>query len=155
MPQKKQRVDTKNAGIVKRGNYASTLNSITAAGFCPFCEEHLSKHHRRPLIHKSKHWLVTENTWPYEGSRFHFLFITRSHIEATEDMPPAMWANLQKLYRKLVKANNIKGATLMIRSGETRFTGASVNHLHAHLVTGSPRTTRAKPIKALIGFKKI
>jgi diadenosine tetraphosphate (Ap4A) HIT family hydrolase len=150
---KKRHVDRKNAAVLKRSDYTQTLDAITAGGFCPFCEEHLFKHHRRPLIYKSKYWLVTENTWPYKGSRFHFLFITRTHIETTEGMPSAMWADLQKLYRKLVRANGIEGATLMIRSGNTKFTGASVNHLHAHLVAGSPRTKKAKPIKALIGFE--
>ena len=53
------------------------------------------------------------------------------NIEATEDMSAPMWSDLQKLYRKIIAENNIKGATLMIRSGATKFTGASVNHLHA------------------------
>lgn len=151
---KKQRVDTKNALVVKRNEYVKTLEEIVSGGFCPFCEEHLFKHHRRPLLYKSTYWLVTENSWPYEGSRFHILFIARPHIETTEDMSPAMWADLQKLYRKLVKEKKMKGATLMIRSGDTRTTGASVNHLHAHLIVGGPRKKNAKPIKALVGFEK-
>ncbi len=65
-----------------------------------------------------------------------------------------MWVDLQKLYRKLIRKNKITGATLMIRSGETQITGASVNHLHAHLIVGSFRTKKTKPIKALVGFKK-
>ena len=151
---KKQHVDTKNAKVVKRNDYADTLDSIVAGGFCPFCEEHFFKHHRRPLIYKSEHWLVTENSWPYKGSRFHILFIARKHIETTEDMSSAMWTDLQRQYRKLVKEKNMKGATLVIRSGDTKITGASVNHLHAHLVVGSSRTKNVKPIKALVGFKK-
>jgi len=154
MAPQKQRVDARNATIVKRSDYAQTLDAIIAGGFCPFCEEHLFKHHRQPLEHKNKHWLVTKNSWPYEGSRYHFLFISRAHIEATEDLSPMMWADLQKLYRKVVREKNIKGATLLLRSGETRFTGASVNHLHAHLITGSPRTKKTEPIKAVVGFKK-
>lgn len=151
---RKKQVDAKNAEVVKRSDYIHTLNTIVAGGFCPFCEEHLFKHHRQPLLYKSKHWLVTKNSWPYKGSRFHILFIARKHVEKTEDAPPAAWADLQKLYRKLVKEKKIKGATLMIRSGDTKFTGASVNHLHAHLVVGSPRTKNTKPIKALVGFEK-
>jgi diadenosine tetraphosphate (Ap4A) HIT family hydrolase len=154
MALKKRHVDAKNALVVKRSDYTQTLDAIIAGGFCPFCEKHLFKHHRRPVIYKSKYWLVTENSWPYKGSRFHFLFITRTHIETTESMSPAMWADLQKLYRKLVRANGIEGATLMIRSGDTKFTGASVNHLHAHLVSGSPRTKKTTPIKTLVGFGK-
>jgi diadenosine tetraphosphate (Ap4A) HIT family hydrolase len=154
MAEKKRRVDTRNALVVKRDEYVRVLDAIIAGGFCPFCEKNLFKHHREPLLYKSKYWLVTKNSWPYAGSRFHFLFITRAHIEKTEDMPPLVWADLQKLYRKLVQEHGIKGATLMIRSGDTKNTGASVNHLHAHVIVGSPRTKNTAPIKALVGFKK-
>lgn len=154
MPSCKLHVDTKNASVVKRNDYIKTLDAIITGGFCPFCEKHLLKHHKQPILHKSKYWLVTKNSWPYKGSQFHFLFITRQHIEKTESMSSAMWSELHQLYRKLVKKYKLKGATLMIRSGDTKFTGASVNHLHAHLITGIPRTKNTKSIKALVGFKK-
>lgn len=154
MSTKKQQVNIENATVVKRSDYTNTLNAILDGGFCPFCEEHLFKHHIKPLVYKSRHWLVTENAWPYAGVTFHFLFITRKHVEAIEDVSSAVWNDLHALYRKLVKQKRLVGATLMIRSGDTKITGASVNHLHAHLVTGAKRTKTARPIKALIGFKR-
>lgn len=152
MEEKKQ-VDIGNALVVPRGDYSQTLEAIIAGGFCPFCEEHLFRHHHK-LVHCYDHWLVTENSWPYEGSRFHFLFIARTHVEKTEDLSSEAWAQLHELYRQLVKKERLEGATLFIRSGNMRITGASVNHLHAHLVVGSPRTEGAKPMTALIGFKQ-
>ena len=149
-----RQVDARNAEVVKRTDYVRTLSSIVAGGFCPFCEEHLFKHHRRPLIYKSQHWLVTENAWPYEGSQFHFLFIARAHVEKTEDLSLAMWTGLHKLYCKLVKRYRFKGTALLMRSGDTKTTGATVNHLHAQLIVGSRRTKKTEPIKALVGFKK-
>lgn len=154
MPRKKKQVDTENAAVVRRGDYAKILKEIMDGGFCPFCEEHLFKHHRRPLLLRSKYWIVTENAWPYSGSRFHFLFIARLHVEATENVSPIMWADLQKAYRTLIKKNKMDGATLMIRSGNTKITGASVSHLHANLIAGVNRTQNTKPIKALVSFKK-
>lgn len=154
MQTKKVRVDTENAVVTKRGEYVKALNVIVAGGFCPFCEEHLFKYHHKPIIYSAQHWLVTENAWPYKGSRLHFLFITRTHIEKTEDIHPAGWLELYKLYKKLVRRNRLAGATLMLRSGDTKITGASVNHLHAHLVIGAKRTKKTKPIKALVGFKR-
>lgn len=154
MAPKKRRVDPGNALVVKRSDYVRTLNAIIAGGFCPFCEEHLFKHHKRPLIYKSKHWLVTENAWPYEGAQFHFLFIARTHTEKTESLSTLMWTDFHKLYKKLVKRYGFDGATLMMRSGNMKITGATVNHLHAQLIVGSPRTKKTSPIKALVGFKK-
>ena len=154
MPKKKKQVDVENAGIVPRDDYEQVLRDIIAAGFCPFCEEHFFKHHRKPIEVVTKHWLVTENTWPYKGSRFHFLFIARTHVEKTEGLSPAAWADLQTQYRALVKRYRIKGATLFIRSGDMEMTGATVTHIHAHLVGGGRRTKNPKPIKALIGFEQ-
>lgn len=154
MTSNKQRVDIKNSGVVKREDYTNTLETIAKGGFCPFCESHLHKHHKLPFIYKSKYWLVTKNAWPYKGARAHFLLITREHIEAIEDLKPLAWSDLQKIYKKLVRENNFKGSTLLFRSGDTKITGASVNHLHAHLIVGTPRTKNTKPIKALVGFKK-
>lgn len=151
---KKNQVDPQNALIVKRTTYTNTLNAIIAGGFCPFCEKHLFKHHTKPVLFKNASWLVTENAWPYAGAKHHFLFITRTHVEKTEDLSATAWADLHKLYRQLAKNYAFKGASLMMRSGDTRFTGASVNHLHAHLIIGSPRSKTTEPIKALIAFKK-
>ncbi len=154
MSLKEQRVDAKNAEIIRRSDYLNTLNAIIAEGFCPFCEEHLFKHHRRPIIFRNKHWLVTENSWPYKGSRYHFLFIVRTHIEKSESMSPPMWADFHKLYRKIVRRYKLSGATLMMRSGDMKLTGATVGHLHAQLIVGISRTKKTKPIKALVAFKK-
>lgn len=152
--EKKPQVNVENAKVMPRDDYIQTLNAIIAGGFCPFCEEHLLKHHLKPILFKSRYWLVTENSWPYKGSRFHFLFIARSHIEKTENLSLLMWVELQRLYRALIKEKKIGGATLMIRSGATEITGASVNHLHAHLIVGGLRTKNAKPIKAPVGFEE-
>jgi ATP adenylyltransferase len=154
MARAKQQVDTRNALVVKRKEYIETLNAIGAGGFCPFCEEHLFKHHREPLIFKSAYWLVTKNSWPYEGSRYHFLFIARTHIESTEKMPSAMWVDLHRMYQKLIKKYQLKGASLVMRSGDTKMTGASVNHLHAHVVVGTLRTKKSEPIRALVAFRR-
>ena len=151
---KKQQVDTKNATIVKRGNYAHILKKIIADGLCPFCEKHLSTYHTEPILYRSKYWLITKNAWPYEGTKFHFLCIAIPHIEATEHIPSLMWGDLLKLYGKLVKEHAIKGATLVLRSGDTTYTGASVNHLHGHIISGSKRTRNSRKIEALVGFKK-
>lgn len=150
----RKQVDPGNALIVERNNYSETLNQIIASGFCPFCKEHLFKHHTQPLIFESHHWFVTRNAWPYEGTRFHFLFIARAHIEKAEDLSPTMWSDFLKLYQKLITRHQIKGATLLMRSGNTAVTGATVSHLHAQLIVGRPRTKLTEPIKALVGFKK-
>jgi diadenosine tetraphosphate (Ap4A) HIT family hydrolase len=150
----KKQVDVGNAEVVPRDDYVQTLEEIVAGGFCPFCEVHLLKHHRKPILYRTAHWLVTENSWPYEGTEFHILFIAIRHIERVRDLSPMEWLDLKDLHRRFEEESGIKGSTFFIRQGDTSITGASVNHLHAHLVVGAPRTAHSKPIKALVGFKK-
>jgi ATP adenylyltransferase len=154
MKQRLKQVDPDNARLASRANYGDTLDSIVAAGFCPFCEEHLFKHHKRPVLMKNRYWLATENAWPYEGAGVHILFIARCHVETTGELSPAMWLGLHALYKKIVAQYQLRGETLLMRSGDTQLTGATVNHLHAQLVAGGPRTPAAEPILTVVGFKK-
>ena len=64
------------------------------------------------------------------------------------------WESLGSAYRRLVKEHRIEGATLILRTGKTDFTGASVAHLHAQLISGSRREADSELIRALVGFKE-
>jgi diadenosine tetraphosphate (Ap4A) HIT family hydrolase len=147
-------VDVQNARTRARGDYAAALAEIAAEGLCPFCEEHLVRYHKKPVLFRDAHWLVTENAWPYDGARHQFLVIARRHVERAEDLPPAAWEALGAAYRRLVGDYALAGATLFLRSGLTDFTGASVAHLHAQVISGARRRPHREPIRALVAFKQ-
>jgi diadenosine tetraphosphate (Ap4A) HIT family hydrolase len=146
-------VDASNAGITPRAGYGEVLATIIKEGRCPFCEENLSAHHTEPVLFRNKSWIVTKNAWPYEGSKHHFLLIAREHVENADKASLETWKDLGSAYRKLCKTYALPGATLLMRSGNTRYTGASVQHLHAQVIAGFPRKTDSKPITALAGFQ--
>ena len=150
----KKRVDIRNAEIVRRDEYVNVLKKITEEGMCPFCEEHLMKHHPNPIIFKGNHWLVTKNGWPYEGTRYHFLLILRKHVESTEKISASAWLELQKHLKKLQKKYSFVGGTFFIRSGDVEYTGATVRHLHANIIVGKKRNKATEAIRAVVGFKK-
>ncbi len=152
-PPLRPQVDVGNSQVVPRTDYTKVLEEIVAQGFCPFCEEHLLKHHRKPILFRTESWLVTENSWPYEGTRHHFLCIALAHVEKIEDSP-SLLADLQQAYAKIITNYCLDGATLMIRSGNTHVTGASVTHLHAHIIVGGERTEKTEPLRAVVGYKK-
>ena len=85
-----RRVDVQNASTRARGEYAQALAKIEESGICPFCEEHLPKHHGKPILFSNAHWIVTENAWPYEGTRHQFVLVARDHIESAEALPPGI-----------------------------------------------------------------
>jgi ATP adenylyltransferase len=145
-------VDPANAGVVPRGDYGNILQQIVDEGHCPFCREHLQKHHTKPILFENEHWLVTENFKPYTGLRHHFLLIVQRHIERIEDLSTAEEHDFFERYRALAQTYGFAGASIQWRSGLTALTGASVKHLHAHILVGQPRTERSIPITGLVGF---
>jgi diadenosine tetraphosphate (Ap4A) HIT family hydrolase len=144
-------VDPEN-GLGREG-YLEVLNKIVENGFCPFCEEHLFKHHPNPVIFQNKHWTVTTNAWPYVGTTHHFILICRTHIERAENTTGYIWKSLGDAYKYLCKKYTLTGATLLMRSGDTQITGASVRHLHAQVIVGGKREPDTLPITAVVGFQ--
>lgn len=124
------------------------MKKIAEGGFCPFCPEHMQKHHTPPILKTGEHWYVTPNMYPYENTSHHFLFITNLHITDSKELTPAMWGELQELIDWVLAENNIDCGTLVMRSGNMLKTGATVLHLHAQLIVGSDPD---KPVITRVG----
>ncbi len=59
----------------KSGDYKDTLESIIKTDKCPFCPDNF-KYHKKPILRRYKGWCVTENSWPYVNSQYHFILIS-------------------------------------------------------------------------------
>ena len=130
-------VDAENSKARPTGEYSKVIDKIAKDGVCPFCPEHLSKYHKRPLEDKV-YWTVTDNMYPYKPSKHHRLIIHRKHITHIDQVAPAAWHELMEIFLKESADRKISGGTLVMRFGDTKFTGASVSHLHAHIVQSDP-----------------
>jgi diadenosine tetraphosphate (Ap4A) HIT family hydrolase len=149
-------VDVENAGGLPREGYTEVLEQIRDGGFCPFCEENLAKNHPKPVLFSNGGWLVTENNWPYPGSTHHLIIIARRHIEEMLDIDAAEWRGFRAALQWISEHYELSGFTFWMRSGDTRLTGATVNHLHAQVVVGSPKIgPESEPILAVVGFKPL
>ena len=130
------------------------MTQIEKDGVCPFCMEHFLKYHPKPILDENACWVVTENMSPYEGSVHHFLFVSKRHYTKPEEMNDEEKKALFDLIGLMVKKNNILGGSVVIRFGDTRFTGASVDHFHAHLVVGDTNDEEREGLRTKIGYKK-
>ena len=54
------------------------------------------------------------------------------------------WAN---------KKFKIPGASFIMRFGDHNYTGATITHLHAHIVSGHKQKKNSEAIRSSIGFK--
>ena len=130
----KKLVNTKNA---RRGVYEKVIEGIATRGVCPFCLEHLQIYHKKPMQERT-HWWITDNMYPYHPVRHHMLLIYKKHIEHIEELSPEAWNEFREILTELIKKRKIAGGAFVLRFGDTHFTGASVAHLHAHLVQSDP-----------------
>lgn len=143
-----EQVNSSNAN--RNPVYQKHLEDITRIGHCPFCPDALHKEHPNPIIDETDHWLLTENAYPYEGSAAHLLVIHREHVETVLDLEKDDFAELLAITGIAVARYRLKGATLLMRFGDTAMNGATVNHLHAQIVSG-PGTEGSQPVLARVG----
>ncbi len=116
-----------------RGEYEEVLGKIENQGQCPFCPENF-KYHKKPILKKIGSWFVTENSWPYKNSKYHFLLINTQHKELFEELNAKDWDSLRKLINWTIKNYKLEGGAIALRFGETDYTGATVCHIHAHII---------------------
>jgi diadenosine tetraphosphate (Ap4A) HIT family hydrolase len=143
-------VNTKNASLGRGDKYAGVIKEIADHGKCPFCPENLANHHKPPILHETDNWLLTDNMYPYAGSKQHLLIIHRAHIETIGEVDPEVWSELQIIIGFAQKLRDIRGAAFLMRFGETAYNGASVAHLHAQLISGSGEPD-ATPVITRVG----
>ena len=119
---------------------------------CPFCMKHFLKYHTKSIIKNGKYWLITENFQPYAGSKLHLLAVSKKHVQRLEELPSAAQNELFSLFFTELKKKKIKGGSFFMRFGDTNYTGGTVEHLHAQLVSGTKRAKNKKPIITYLGY---
>jgi diadenosine tetraphosphate (Ap4A) HIT family hydrolase len=110
------------------------MEELEAAGVCIFCPDYIASHHEHPVEFTGEHWFVTRNAYPYPGAAAHYLIIPHRHVTSFDELPDEAGAELWAIKRRL-KAQLAPLATATVeRSGDMRFNGGSVAHLHTHFV---------------------
>jgi len=117
------------------------MDELEAAGVCIFC----SKEHRAAVELSGKHWYVVKNDYPYEGTSAHYLIVPHAHVSSFDELPDEAGADLWAIKRELKDRLDPVALATVERSGDMRYNGGSVAHLHVHFValeTAPPRTVK-------------
>ncbi len=134
-----------------RPDYAAELESIKEAGICPFCPDNVKKYLSKIIYREGRHWLIADATYPYKNAKYHFILVHHAHIENASDISEEGWSELKEFVDWICGLKQIKGATLIMRFGDTNCTGASVTHLHASLVSGDGDQKDREPVLTRVG----
>jgi diadenosine tetraphosphate (Ap4A) HIT family hydrolase len=112
---------------------------LEARGICVFCPEHFADHHREPVEHAGDHWYLTRNDYPYAGTTAHYLIVPHRHVASFDELPDEAGAELWAMKRWLKDKLGPVAVATVERSGDMRFNGGSVAHLHTHFVALDPK----------------
>lgn len=110
------------------------MASLQERGICIFCPEHVAEHQAHPVEHTGEFWYITKNSYPYAGTVAHYLIVPLAHVTAFDELPDAAGAELWSLQRMLKDRFTPRATATVMRSGDMRYNGGSVAHLHVHFV---------------------
>lgn len=111
------------------------METIQNGNFCPFCPKYYDQSQLMPVIKQGRYWHIRANRWPYENTHVHLLIIHNEHAEKLGDVSPEAVQEFFELAQWIEKEYQITGGAIGLRFGDIRINGASVNHLHAHLIS--------------------
>lgn len=145
----KKFVNIKNA---KSKEYKKVIEEIAKTDKCPFCKENF-KYHKKPIYKKKNGWFLTNNTWPYKNAKYHLLILGDGHKENFSEINKKDFESISYLANWAIKKWKIKGGGFTMRFGNTNYTGATVSHIHFHIISPEiePKTKRAKIVNFPIG----
>lgn len=143
-----------NLSNARKEEQTTVMQKIMEDGVCPFCEEHFLTYHPKPIIFKTDNWIVTENAWPYDMTKNHILCVYRTHATHTNEIDTQGWSEIGEIMKRLETKKSLGYGTMLMRFGDTTHTGATVSHLHFHLVqpnTEDPSYIPEEGIRTRIG----
>jgi ATP adenylyltransferase len=114
------------------------MERLEAAGVCLFCPEELSRRPGAAEFLRTEHWTVMPNDFPYAGTSLHLLLLPRAHVGDMLDLSPAAQADFFAALDAARQHYGFGHYGLGVRNGDCRYTGATIVHLHAHVVVAPP-----------------
>lgn len=142
-----------NLGNARVKAQSEKMQKIIEHGVCPFCPKFLEKYHDHPIEKIGQYWAVTKNDYPYDGTTAHYLLIHKKHIEHASQITPAAWAELSTIFKWLTKKLKLPAGSFFMRFGDPDYTGASVTHLHAHILISQKNTKQTEALNVPLGYK--
>ncbi len=135
------------------------MEELAQTGECFLCEDVIARISEKykgvataPFYH-GNHWFIKDNDFPYEGSKLHLLIVPKRHVSKLEDLSPAEFLELQQMIMWVNTTYDVPGAALFIRYGETSYTGATLSHMHFHVMHGVEKQDGTEAILVKLGYK--
>jgi diadenosine tetraphosphate (Ap4A) HIT family hydrolase len=116
------------------GEQLAEMRRLDAAGICLFCPGHLED--VQEVVHRSAHWTVTPNRFPYPNTALHLLLVPHAHVTDLVDLPAPAQTDLFATLAWAKQTYDLTYYALGARCGDLPCTGATIKHLHLHVIVG-------------------
>jgi diadenosine tetraphosphate (Ap4A) HIT family hydrolase len=136
-----------NLDVARHEEQVKQMTDLMERGVCAFCRENIENEQKEPIEVETEHWVVKKNDYPYENTRLHLLLISKQHVSSVAQLPAEARHDFTDVISQLEQDRKLTSYTVGMRSGDMRFTGSSVEHLHAHLVVGDTDNPNHEPVR--------
>lgn len=123
------------------------MRSLEARGICLFCPEGLRQHGRQQVLWRTRHWVITPNEFPYQGTALHLLLVPQQHAHDLLDLPAGVQQDFWAALGLVRERYQLQHYGLGVRNGDCRFTGATIRHVHAHVMVAAPAEAGEGPVR--------
>jgi dihydrofolate reductase/diadenosine tetraphosphate (Ap4A) HIT family hydrolase len=141
-----------NAGLADQ---VRQMRQLEADGVCLFCPEHLAVDEGQPILHRTRHWTVTPNEFPYPNTRLHLILVPDEHVTDLVDLSDKAQREFWEVLRWVRDHNGLTFYGLVNRSGFCEFTGATIRHVHVHVVQGDVDDPGHQAVRAKLSSPRV
>jgi diadenosine tetraphosphate (Ap4A) HIT family hydrolase len=134
-------------GNVRTPEQLAEMRSLEARGVCLFCPGGLRRHERQQILFATRHWTVTPNAFPYAGTALHLLLVPHEHAADLLDLSGGAQQDFWAALGMVRDRYRLRYYGLGVRNGDCRFTGATIQHVHAHVLAGDVEAADAPPVR--------
>lgn len=116
------------------------MEDIANRDICFMCPEHIPEFYeeRDGLIAEGDHSYLVHNGYPYEGTSHHLMVLPKEHVTTLGELSDDFVLEAFSFLRTMEEELEVEGGAIAMRFGEPALTGATVHHLHLHLIV--PKT---------------
>lgn len=126
------------------------MRSIEGRGICFMCNEHVQEFYDESgdLLHAGEFVNLVRNQFPYEQAALHYLLIPKRHVTTLAELDIPEFQEMLEIAQAVEQNENLQGGGLAMRFGNPELTGATVSHLHMHLLVADENIgPNDKPLK--------
>lgn len=132
---------------VRTPEQLARMRRLAAEGVCLFCPDGRSSHPWQQPLLATEHWTVSPNEFPYPGTRLHLLLVPHLHASDLLDLPDEVRADFWTALAQVRREHGLTHYGLGVRNGDCRFTGATIDHVHAHVLVGATEPGGGPPVR--------